>query len=47
MGVFLTLTHSIDKRIKASIAISPYDFGLKGCVMKEDENELKMDRYVF
>ena len=41
MGGFLTLTHSIDKRIKASIAISPYDFGLKGCVMKEDENELK------
>lgn len=41
MGGFLTLTHSLDKRIKASVAISPYDFGLKGCVMKENEDELR------
>lgn len=41
MGGFLTLTHCTDRRIKASVAISPYDFGLKGCVMKEDEEELK------
>lgn len=41
MGGFLTLTHSMDERIKAAIAISPYDFGLKGCVMKDDEYELK------
>ena len=31
----------MDKRIKASVAISPYDFGLKGCIMKVDKNELK------
>ena len=41
MGGFLTLTNCTDKRIKASVAISPYDFGLKGCVMKIDEEELK------
>ncbi|WP_455538553.1 alpha/beta hydrolase family protein [Terrisporobacter sp.] len=41
MGGFLTLTNCLDERIKASVAISPYDFGLKGCVMKEDENELR------
>lgn len=41
MGGFLTLTHCMDKRIKASVAISPYDFGLKGCIMKVDKNELK------
>lgn len=41
MGGFLALTNCTDKRIKASIAISPYDFGLKGCVMKVDEDELK------
>lgn len=41
MGGFLTLINCIDERIKASVAISPYDFGLKGCVMKEDEEELK------
>ena len=41
MGGFLTLTNCIDKRIKAAVAISPYDFGLKGYVMKKDKNELK------
>ena len=41
MGGFLTLTNCLDKRIKAAVAISPYDFGLKGCVMKEDEEELR------
>lgn len=41
MGGFLTLTNCTDERIKASVSISPYDFGLKGCVMKEDEDELK------
>lgn len=41
MGGFLTLTNCADERIKASVSISPYDFGLKGCVMKEDEDELK------
>ena len=41
MGGFLTLSHCEDERIKAFIAISPYDFGLKGCVMKKDEEELK------
>lgn len=41
MGGFLTLINCTDERIKASVAISPYDFGLKGCVMKEDEEELK------
>ena len=41
MGGFLTLTNCIDERIKASVAISPYDFGTKGCVMKEDKVELK------
>lgn len=41
MGGFLTLIHCTDKRIKASVAISPYDFGLKGCMMKIDEKELK------
>lgn len=41
MGGFLTLTNCRDERIKASVAISPYDFGLKGCVMKENKEELK------
>lgn len=40
MGGFLTLINCIDERIKASVSISPYDFGLKGCVMEEDEEEL-------
>ncbi len=30
MGGFLTLNYACDKRIKASVAISPYDFGLIG-----------------
>lgn len=41
MGVFLTLINCIDERIKSSVTISPYDFGLKVCVIKEDEEELK------
>lgn len=40
MGGFLTLNCCNDDRIKASVAISPYDFGLKGCVMREDKKEL-------
>lgn len=36
MGVFLTLINCIDERIKSSVTISPYDFGLKVCVIKED-----------
>lgn len=41
MGGFLTLTNCTDERIKAFVSISPYDFGLKGCIMKEDKDELK------
>ncbi|MCC3867474.1 alpha/beta hydrolase family protein [Terrisporobacter mayombei] len=41
MGGFLTLINCTDKRIKASVSISPYDFGLKGCLMKENEEELR------
>ena len=40
MGGFLALTHCNDSRIKATVAISPYDFGLKGCIMKECKEEL-------
>ena len=39
MGGFLTLTHACDKRIKASVAISPYDFGLVGKIGHYDEIE--------
>ena len=39
MGGFLTLTHACDKRIKASVAISPYDFGLVGKIGHYDEKE--------
>ncbi len=41
MGGFLTLTNCIDERIKASVVMSTYDFGLKGCVMKIDKDELQ------
>lgn len=39
MGGFLTLTHACDKRIKATVAISPYDFGLVGKISHYDEKE--------
>lgn len=39
MGGFLALTHATDKRIKATVAISPYDFGLVGKVGYEDKKE--------
>lgn len=39
MGGFMTLTHACDERIKASVAISPYDFGLIGKIGHYDEKE--------
>ena len=47
MGGFLTLINCIDERIKSSVTISPYDFGLKVCVIKEDEEELKDEIIMF
>ncbi len=39
MGGFMTLTHACDERIKASVAISPYDFGLIGKIGHYNEKE--------
>ena len=37
LGGFLALTHSVDKRIKATFAISPYDIGHVGTACKENQ----------
>ena len=39
MGGFLTLNYACDKRIKASVAISPYDFGLIGKIGNYNQKE--------
>lgn len=41
MGGFMTLTCCVDDRIKAAIAIAPYDFGLVGKVSNIDKEEKK------
>ena len=39
MGGFLTLNYACDKRIKVSVAISPYDFGLIGKIGNYNQKE--------
>lgn len=39
MGGFMTLNNACDERIKASVAISPYDFGLIGKIGHYNEKE--------